>query len=150
MQEITLADTSCLILLEKLNLLHILQQLYGTIHITSKIQKEYGKDLPDFFTIKNPKNSILYEQLRKHLDAGEASAIAVAVENTNSLLIIDELKGREEAIRRNISVTGTIGVLILAIEKNLIVNSQDLMIEIENTNFRISKSLLDQLRKMTK
>ena len=46
-----------------------------------------------------------------HLDSGEASAIALAVLETNVLLLIDESAGRLEASRRGIPNTGTLGVL---------------------------------------
>lgn len=47
---------------------------------------------------------------------GEASAIALAVELKDCLLIVDDLKARKMAEKLNIKFTGTIGVIIDAKE----------------------------------
>ena len=56
-------------------------------------------------------------------DAGEASAIALAAENQPSLLIIDDLKGRKLAQKLNLTITGTLG-LILTKERRRIAADQ--------------------------
>jgi predicted nucleic acid-binding protein len=46
-----------------------------------------------------------------HLDAGEAQAIALALERRADLLLIDERDGTATALARGLTVTGTLGVL---------------------------------------
>ena len=54
------------------------------------------------------------------LDRGESAAIALYEDQTDkALLIIDEKKGREVAIKRNIKITGTIGILLLSYRKKI-------------------------------
>lgn len=48
------------------------------------------------------------------VDAGEASAIALALEMELPLLILDDLKGRKLASSLNLRYTGTLGVLVTA------------------------------------
>jgi predicted nucleic acid-binding protein len=48
------------------------------------------------------------------VDAGEASALALAAENQPSLLIIDDLKGRRLAQKLNLNITGTLGLILTA------------------------------------
>jgi predicted nucleic acid-binding protein len=68
--------------------------------------------------------------------------IALAVENEDCLLIIDDSKGRREAKALGIKITGTLGVLLLAKERKLIEELKPLLNQIKSTNFRISQSLI--------
>ncbi len=47
MQKIIVSDTSCLILLKKINRLYLLQKLFSQITITKIIADEFGNELPD-------------------------------------------------------------------------------------------------------
>ena len=51
------------------------------------------------------------ETITDDLDLGERSAIALTATLSADLLLIDEAAGRAEARRRNLRVTGTLGVL---------------------------------------
>ncbi len=97
MPKIIIADTSCLILLDKIGELQLLNALFGTITLTQEIRDEYHQYLPDWFEIKNPINRTYQKILEASLDSGEASAIALAIEHKGCLLIMDDLKGRRYA-----------------------------------------------------
>ena len=58
--------------------------------------------------------------LRQDLDAGEAEAIALAVEVEADLLLMDERLGRETARHLGMRYVGLIGVLITAKRNGLI------------------------------
>lgn len=49
-------------------------------------------------------------RLRESLDPGEAEAILVAQEISADLILLDERRGRREAQRRGLTVTGVLGV----------------------------------------
>jgi|APTNR8051073442_1049403.scaffolds.fasta_scaffold00532_18 predicted nucleic acid-binding protein len=49
MNSVIISDTSCLIVLDKIDQLSLLKALYGQIVITPVVAAEYGKDLPDWF-----------------------------------------------------------------------------------------------------
>ena len=59
-------------------------------------------------------------EIERNLDKGEASSIALALEIKDSMLIIDETKGRRIAKSYNIDIIGTIGILLLADNRGLI------------------------------
>lgn len=59
------------------------------------------------------------QAITDELDLGERSAIALAGATDADLLLIDEAAGRAEARRRNLRVTGTLGVLRAAAELGL-------------------------------
>ena len=77
MQKVIVSDTSCLILLDKINRLDLLNKLFGKVIITQIIADEYGSTLPDFFIIENAENKNYLSILETFLDKGEASAIAL-------------------------------------------------------------------------
>jgi len=107
MQVTIISDTSCLILLEKIGELDLLQKLYKNILVTQIIANEYGKFLPVWIQIENPKDLRHLILLETSLDKGEASAIALAMEKEQCLLIIDDLKGRKLAKKLGVAITGT-------------------------------------------
>ena len=78
------------------------------------------------------------------IDPGERAAILLAQEDTNSLLLIDDAAGREEANRLGIRNTGTLGILRAAAIKGLIELPQALS-KLASTNFRISERLIAAL-----
>jgi predicted nucleic acid-binding protein len=114
MQNAIISDTSCLILLDKIGELEILHTLYGNIITTQQVASEFGGILPGWIVIVNPVNKNYQTIIEASLDKGEASAIALAVEYDDCLLIIDDLKGRKFALQLGLQITGTLGVLIEA------------------------------------
>lgn len=79
--------------------------------------------------------------LEASLDKGEASAIALAVEEEDCLLIIDDYKGRKYAEKLHINITGTLGILINAKLSGHIVSVKALLEKIKKTDFRITSDL---------
>lgn len=140
-RETIIADASCLIVLQNVQELQLLQKLFGKVFITVEIREEFGSDLPDWIKVKQIQNQIQHNALTLVLDKGEASAIALCLENPNSLLIIDERKGRRIAQELGIKIVGTLGVILKAKEKNLIHSVENLLENLESAGFRISSSL---------
>lgn len=65
-------------------------------------------------------NVSLVNALSLELDAGEAEAIALAVEIRAGLILLDERRGRRAAKRLGLTVAGTLGVLIAAKDRGLL------------------------------
>lgn len=147
MPAIIVSDTSCLVLLDKLGKLDLLKSLFGKITVTDIIKKEFGKPMPEFIEVKNPENKVYQKVLEKTLDSGEASALALALEEPEHLLIIDDYIGRKEAKRLQLTITGTMGILIIAKEKGLINSVSEFVTEIRKTNFRLNESLIEEVKK---
>jgi len=66
------------------------------------------------------KNLELVKALRQELDAGEAEAIALALEAHAELLLMDERLGRDTARHLGLRFIGLIGVLVEAKRRRLI------------------------------
>jgi predicted nucleic acid-binding protein len=114
MQRIIISDTSCLILLERIGQLLLLQKLFGTIVTTPEVLAEFGAPLPTWFEIKEASDTNYQAIIAATLDKGEASAIALAIEQDDALLIIDESKGRKLAQQLGLKITGTAGIVVEA------------------------------------
>jgi predicted nucleic acid-binding protein len=141
MQKVIIADTSCLILLDKIGELSLLQKLFGAIVITQEIADEFSKELPNWFRIENATNKTYQKILEASLDIGEASAIAFAIEQSDCLLIMDDYKGRRYAEQLGIKITGTLGVLIAAKLTGHIKAVKPILEEIKKTDFRLTLEL---------
>ena len=113
-ETIIIADASCLIALTNIHALWILESVYKKVFITQPILNEYELPIPDYIKIIEVNDLNLQRVLSRYLDPGEASAIALGIENPDSILILDDLKGRKEEQRLKIRFTGTLGVIIKA------------------------------------
>ena len=81
-----------------------------------------------------------------NLDIGEAEAIALALELKADELLIDERLGRREAVRLGLSITGVLGVLLIAKNRGLIAKVQPIIDAlILQANFRISRQLYEEV-----
>lgn len=146
MNPIIIADTSCLIILTNIGRLKILKHLFGSIIITEEVAEEYGVELPHWISVKTPKNQAKVSELIMHLDKGEATSIALAIELQNSRLIIDETKGRKVAKSENIKIIGTIGVLIMAKKHGFVDDNNEVIQDLIENGFRISESLIEEMK----
>jgi uncharacterized protein len=78
------------------------------------------------------------------LDLGERAAIALAKRIEAELLLIDEIAGREEARRRSLRVTGTLGVLRTGADAGL-VDVREVLARLAATNFYVDDALIEKI-----
>lgn len=116
--------------------------MFGKVTITKTIADEFGDVLPEFFTVIDNSNDKLLKILALDLDKGEASAIALALDSDTPLLIIDDMKGRKMCAKLHLKLTGTMGILLKAVQLGIITNPHELVAKIQSTNFRISDDIL--------
>lgn len=145
LDKIVISDTSCLIALTKLDALSILRSLYRQIIVTEEIADEFGETLPNWIEIQKVRNINYQKALEQSLDKGEASAIALASEFDDVLLIMDDLKGRKEALRLGYRITGTLGVLAKAKQEKTIEQIKPYLIKLREVGFRISEEIETEL-----
>jgi predicted nucleic acid-binding protein len=79
------------------------------------------------------------------LDKGEASAIALALEEKDPLLILDDLKARRMASGLGLNYTGTLGVLGDAQQSGFLKSIKPIIDKIKKTNFHLSDELVKQI-----
>ena len=124
---IVVADTGplhYLILLDHAELLH---RFYGQVVVPDAVAIELSSPsapspVPDWMARAPPWPSVVpvesdkAQAITDDLDLGERAAIALAATIHADLLLIDEAAERAEARRRNLRVTGMLGVLRAAAE----------------------------------
>lgn len=142
--KVIIADTSCLIIYHKIGQLEILRNAFPDLIVTKEVAEEFG-ELPDWVAIKEVTDKGQYLKLTADIGMGEASSIALALEFDDSLLIIDEKKGRKVAVDLKIEIIGSLGVLIKAKEKGVIKSVKEILALIDKTNFRISQSIREKV-----
>lgn len=146
MKRIVISDTSCLIILSKIGLLEILHTLFGEVWITEEVKNEFDEQLPDWISVKKADATQITQILALNVDIGEASSMALYLEQTqDALLVIDERKGRLIAKDLGIKIIGTLGILIKAQKSGLIPDMQEVVALLEQTDFRLSPILKQQL-----
>lgn len=146
--EVIISDTSCLILLSKIDEFNLLKSIAKKVYITPAIFDEFGKELPDWIIIKSPLNNQYQKIFEADIDPGEASAIALSLELENSILLIDDLKGRKTADRLKIKYSGTFGLILRAKQEGIISSVKPILEKIRATNFRFSESLYSYIIEM--
>lgn len=97
--------------------------------------------------MKLPKDAKYVALLQIQVDAGEASAIALACDYTDVLLLLDDLKARKLAAKLGFRISGTLGVIGKARDRGLIASVGPYIDKLQGTDFYIAKQLLDAFLK---
>lgn len=142
MKEAAAADSTCLIGLERVSRTDLIPQLFEPIFIAPAIAMEFGKPIPWTNAVVSPDPHEV-AALALMVDAGEAEAIAIAVEK-NCLLITDDKQARKVARSLGLRVIGTVGILIRAKRQGLIQSIKPIIESLESTGFHISGSLIEE------
>ncbi len=150
MPETVIVDSSCLIVLRKIQELDVLHELYEKIIISSEVNQEVSMLNPDWVEVREVKNTQKMHELSSQLDIGEASSIALALETEFSLLVIDDLKARKAADKLLLRYTGTLGIIYKLKEKGIISSLKPILTKLQKTNFRISPIIIEELLKLDK
>jgi predicted nucleic acid-binding protein len=148
MHNIVISDTSTLILLHKINEFDLLKGVYGKLITTHEIAYEFGEQLPDWITIQSVKDEKYKKFLETQVDRGEASALALASEFDDVLLLLDDLKARKLAAKLMLKTTGTLGIIHKAKQMAIIPKVKPLIDKLLLTNFRISNEVVNEILRL--
>ena len=137
-----------MILFHKIGHLDLLHKVYDNIITTPEVVKEFSEIIPYWIKIEKVKDIKYQEFLETQIDWGEASAIALAKELENPLLLLDDLKARKLALKLNIPFTGTLGVINKAKQLKIIDTVKPLLDKLLLTDFRISEAVIIELLRL--
>ncbi|MEB3355950.1 MAG: DUF3368 domain-containing protein [Synechococcales bacterium] len=154
---IVVSDTSALSNLAIVDHLWLLEAIYQTVIVPEVVASELAAaSNPTISAIlklgwiqtRPLNNSQLIDKLQQErgLDAGEAAAIALALQLRADDLLIDERLGRQEAVRLGLSIIGILGILLTAKQRSLIPQVQPVMDAlISKAGFRVSPQLYQRV-----
>ena len=141
-----ITDSTALIGLDRIGHLDLLPAFAPQIIAPPSVIAEFGQH-PIWLQERHVENRGMLERIQYQLDAGEAEAIALALETENALLLIDELRGRKYAVHAGIKIVGTFGVILAAKQEGLLSNVKPLLDALIETGFYASERLyLETLR----
>jgi predicted nucleic acid-binding protein len=100
------ADAGPLIVLSKLGELGLLPRVFGKVCITQVVAEALSG-----WRHVEPVDMGTWAPLNPDIDPGEASSICLAERHADSLLIIDDKAGGQEAAARGLRFVGLVGVL---------------------------------------
>ena len=149
MPDIIIPDTSCLIFLDKIGELEILQKLYSRTVVTIEIAEEYMLPLKTWIKIESAKEKLYQKILEQSVDKGEASIMVLALEMENCIVSIDDLKARKTAKKLGLRLTGTLGILYKAKKAGYIQSMNKTIDKLKDANFRISEKIEKELLRMS-
>jgi len=149
------SNTSPILNLAIIDQLHLLREQMGEIHVPPAVVEELRveESLPGsaavrqalndgWLQVKSATNVSLMRALIQELDAGEAAAIALAIEVGADLLLVDEREARRVAGNMNLRVTGVIGILLRAYTESRIASLDAVLTELqEKAGFFIDAEL---------
>ena len=137
-----ISNTSCLIVLDNIDALTILQNLYKTIYLTEEVAQEFGKPLESWMTVMTVIDKNYLRILNASVDLGEASTIALALQmQEDNIMILDDLKARKLATQLLLKYTGLFCILLKAKQQGIITSVTDIFIKLKKENFRFSEKL---------
>jgi predicted nucleic acid-binding protein len=144
---IVVSNSSPLIALHQLGQLDLCQALFGTvlippavIHETfqTRLQPSWLEGRP----LAQPLSALV---LRGRLGAGEREAIALAVELTADLILLDDTAARRTASSIGLHVVGTFGLLLRAKEQQLLPAVKPLLDQLLAFGFHAGEELVSEV-----
>lgn len=151
---IVVADTSPLRYLILIEHDHLLPALYGRVLVPPAVIEELAREQtpeivrqrltnrPEWLIVQAPAEPVALR--RSGLGAGEAAAIALALELSADALLMDDRDARHEAQDHGLIVLGTLRVLADAAEHGF-ADLRTVLDRLRQTNFRASELVLSEL-----
>lgn len=150
------ADAGPLIALAKLELLDIPSRIFGQILVPQTVLEECREQVysRDAMLIGEAVNNGLIEVRadvswplelgEPRLDAGELAALAMALQ-FHAGLLIDEARGRREAVKLGIKVVGVCGLLLFAKREGWVAEVAPLLDRLRISGYYISPALRESV-----
>jgi len=156
---IIVSNSGPLIALSKLNLLFILQDLFGEIVIPAEVWKEVverGKGKAGSEAIEKAKwikvqdvgDDLSVEVLCRNIDRGEAEAIILAKRINADILILDEKIAREIAMAVGLKVVGSLALIYEGIKRGIVDQTlAEIIKKMRERNIWISDEVIEEITK---
>ena len=141
MHKIIVSDVNCLPILFEIDGLEILQKLYGQVYTTQEIAKKFKGKLPCWITIETVTDKMRQKILEIKLAKEESSAMALALENPDCILILEKPNTIIIAQKFNMHFIGILEILIIAKQNGVIPFVKPFLEKIKTTNYKISEEL---------
>lgn len=150
---IVFSNTTPFIALASINQLDLLPQLFTEVCVVPEVIEECRAGgpvaIPELTSLSwikiVPSSPEISTHILLELDKGEKYTIHTASQQKANLVIIDEKIGRNVAEYLNLSVIGTLGILLNAKKKRLISSFSNCVTEMQQNGLRYHPRLIERL-----
>ena len=161
---LVVSNTSAILNLAIIDRLSLIREQFTTITIPKGVLEELrvGENLPGskkilealdvkWLQVEEVQDSAMLLILKRELDAGEAEAIALALETRAQWVLLDESEARRIAKALGLKVTGVLGILLRACRQKRVPSLRSEMERLrEKAGFYISDPLFEDLLKQSR
>ncbi len=131
----------------------ILEKLYGKVLVPSAVLMElrhksaprqvsaWAANPPPWVTVATPRSMAGGSD---GLDFGERQALALAKEINADLVLLDDKVARRAALRENLKIKGTLGIIAHAARANLLDFSATLL-DLQHTSMHLDQNVIDEV-----
>ena len=161
---LVVSNTSPILNLAIIDRLSLIREQFTTITIPKGVLEELrvGENLPGskiildaldakWLQVEEVQDSAMLLILKRELDAGEAEAIALALETRAQWVLLDESEARRIAKALGLKVTGVLGILLRACRQKRVPSLRSEMERLrEKAGFYISDPLFEDLLKQSR
>ncbi|MDY2840912.1 MAG: DUF3368 domain-containing protein [Treponema sp.] len=155
-----IVNSTPIILLSNINQLELLKQLYETITIPQAVYDEVTakpdsacqnlKNHFDWIKVEKTRNPIQKKMYEAKLHDGEVEVMILAQEEPKAdLVILDDNSAKKTAKFLELSVTGTLGVLVKAKQLNYIEKVKPLMDALIANGFFVTQNVYSMVLEQT-
>jgi Predicted nucleic acid-binding protein, contains PIN domain len=149
-------DTSPFLLLTRADRLSLLLTLYSMVVVPEAVLREIrvqedalARQIQAYTNRSHVEREEARDDVLRRVDkamgAGERAAIAIALDLGADLVVLDDERGRREARRHGLDVTGAIGVLIEAKEQDLVSSLRRELDRLVEAGLWVDEALYDRV-----
>lgn len=150
-----IVNSTPLIALSNVDKLEVLKMMYGEIIIPRAVYKEISakpdsiskkmvEEARGWIKVENIENEMAKIMFKSQLHDGEVEVMILAKEKNADLVIIDDNNARKYAKYLELTLTGTLGVLIKAKQEGYISEISPLIDGLARSGIYLSKTLIDK------
>lgn len=150
-----IVNSTPLIALSNVDKLEVLKMMYGEITIPRAVYEEISvkpdsickkmvEEARDWINVEDIENEMAKLMFKPQLHDGEVEVMILAMEKKADLVIIDDSNARKYAKYLELTLTGTIGVLIKAKQKGYVSEIRPLIDGLSRSGLYLSKTLIEK------
>ena len=155
---LVVSNAGPLISLARIGHFRLLQQVFGRICIPQAVYdevviagagragaEETREATDNRVEARSVQNQVTVRSLLTKLGKGEPEAIALAVEASSDLVLLDDRRARATAEFMGLNVTGTVGLLIRAARRGLVTQPHAVLDELRAHGFRLGDEVYSRV-----
>lgn len=148
---IVVSDASPINILARIDCIDVLPTLFGSVVLPPAVARELSHERTPNQVRRWISSDVAWLRIQPPTridgsldfnDPGEREAISLALELRADLVLIDDRRARQAAVKRGLTVTGAIGVLEAAAARNLI-DLPRVIAMLRTTDFLVAPAILD-------